>query len=69
MREILSWIPGMTVTTGQEIDLPELARMVRSLHDLTAGYVPGRECVIHDDLQPRERVADHEQALRAAVRD
>jgi tRNA A-37 threonylcarbamoyl transferase component Bud32 len=55
-REILSWIPGVTVTTGQEIDLPELARMVRSLHDLTAGFVPGHECVIHDDLQPRNVV-------------
>lgn len=51
-REILTWIPGATVTTGQEIDLPELTQMVRSLHDLTADFAPGNECVIHHDLSP-----------------
>lgn len=55
-REILTWIPGATVTNGQEIDLPDLTRMVRTLHDLTVDFAPGEECVIHDDLQPRNVV-------------
>jgi aminoglycoside phosphotransferase (APT) family kinase protein len=55
-REVLTWIPGTTATTGHEIDLPELTRMVRTLHDLTADFAPGHECVIHDDLQPRNVV-------------
>lgn len=61
--EVLSWIPGVTTTAGHEIDLPALARMVRSLHDLTAGFVPGHECVIHDDLQPRNVVVRHEMPV------
>ena len=31
---------------------------MRELHDLTAGLVDGAECVIHDDLQPRNVVVD-----------
>ena len=58
-REILTWIPGATVTTGQKIDLAELTRMVRALHDLTADFAPGHGCVIHDDLQPRNVVVRH----------
>ena len=58
-REILTWIPGTTATTGHEIDLPELTRMVRTLHDVTADFAPGHECVIHDDLQPRNVVVQH----------
>jgi thiamine kinase-like enzyme len=58
-REILSWIPGATVAATKEVDLDELARMVRRLHDLTAGFVEGHECVIHDDLQPRNVVVRH----------
>jgi hypothetical protein len=55
-REILSWLPGRAVTSSAEIDLAVIARMVRQLHDLTEGLVVGDECVIHDDLQPRNVV-------------
>jgi hypothetical protein len=55
-REILSWISGSTGTSGDEMDLVVLANIVRRLHDLTTGLVEGFECVIHDDLQPRNVV-------------
>jgi hypothetical protein len=55
-REVLSWIPGETATSGDQVDLHLLARMVRRLHDLTSGWFEGVECVIHDDLQPRNVV-------------
>ncbi len=56
-REIVSWIPGETAAAGEEIDLLSLAAMVRQLHDLTIDLVDdGAECVIHDDLQPRNIV-------------
>jgi hypothetical protein len=58
-REVLSWIPGLAATAAEEVDLGELARMVRRLHDLTAGFVEGYECIIHDDLQPRNVVVRH----------
>jgi Ser/Thr protein kinase RdoA (MazF antagonist) len=58
--EVLSWLDGDTPTDGAEIDLDALARMVRELHDLTAplaaGFADGAECLIHDDLQPRNVV-------------
>ena len=55
-REVVSWIPGVTAESGEDVDLSELARMVRRLHDLTVGLVEGSECIIHDDLQPRNVV-------------
>jgi aminoglycoside phosphotransferase (APT) family kinase protein len=55
-REVVSWIPGVTAKSGEDVDLSELALMVRSLHDLTVGLVEGCECIIHDDLQPRNVV-------------
>jgi hypothetical protein len=56
-REVVSWIPGATAASGDEIELLQLARMVRQLHDLTVELVDdGFECVIHDDLQPRNVV-------------
>ena len=55
-REVVSWIPGHTAASGDEIDLIPLAGVVRQLHDLTAAMVDGFECVIHDDLQPRNIV-------------
>lgn len=58
-REAVSWIPGQTATSGEQIDLHELARVVRRLHDLTATLVDRLECVIHDDLQPRNVVVRH----------
>ena len=58
--EVLSWLDGDTPTDATEIDLDALVRMVRELHDLTAplaaGFVDGAECLIHDDLQPRNVV-------------
>lgn len=57
-EECLSWIPG-----GIRDDwavrpdrLDTLARLVRRLHDVTVGLVPGTECIVHDDLQPRNVV-------------
>src|SRR5690606_19505355 len=55
-REVLSWIPGDTASSGTEVDLILLVSIVRQLHDLTANLVEGFECVIHDDLQPRNVV-------------
>jgi tRNA A-37 threonylcarbamoyl transferase component Bud32 len=55
-REVLSWIPGETASSGNQVDLFLLAGIVRQLHDLTADLVEGFECVIHDDLQPRNVV-------------
>ncbi len=58
--EVLSWVEGDSPTDATEIDLDALARMVRELHDLTAplatGFADGAECLIHDDLQPRNVV-------------
>jgi len=55
--EVVSWIDGVAAGSGADVDLDALARMVRELHDLTAtlgpGLLAGSECVIHDDLQPR----------------
>jgi aminoglycoside phosphotransferase (APT) family kinase protein len=55
-REVVSWIPGDTATSGDQVDLVLLAGIVRQLHDLTVALVDGFECVIHDDLQPRNVV-------------
>ena len=55
-REVVTWIPGEVATSGEEVDMTELARIVRDLHDLTNGLVAGFECVIHDDLQPRNTI-------------
>jgi aminoglycoside phosphotransferase (APT) family kinase protein len=46
----------VTAESGEDVDLSELAVMVRSLHDLTVGLVEGCECIVHDDLQPRNVV-------------
>lgn len=58
-REVLSWIDGETATTGADIDMVALAAMVRELHDLTDKFVSDGECVIHDDLQPRNVIVRH----------
>lgn len=62
-REVLSWIPGLTATAAEPVDLDELARMVRRLHDLTVGLADGGECIIHDDLQPRNVVVRRDQPV------
>jgi hypothetical protein len=54
--EVLSWVPGETPGSGDDVDVLALARIVRELHDLTENFVEGSECVIHDDLQPRNTV-------------
>ena len=58
--EVLSWLEGSTAPdspwpTGH---LDQLTLMVRRLHEVTAGLVAGAECVVHDDLQPRNVVLD-----------
>lgn len=55
-REVLSWIYGETAASGDEIDLAALTGIVRQLHDLTTAWLDGFECVVHDDLQPRNVV-------------
>jgi tRNA A-37 threonylcarbamoyl transferase component Bud32 len=55
-REVVSWIPGATATSGHQIHLVTLVGIVRELHDLTAELVDDGACVIHDDLQPRNVV-------------
>ena len=54
--EVVSWIRGETPGSGDEVDVLALARIVRELHDLTEDLVEGSECVIHDDIQPRNAV-------------
>jgi Ser/Thr protein kinase RdoA (MazF antagonist) len=54
--EVVSWIPGETATTGEQVDVLALARIVRELHDVTVDLVDPSECVVHDDLQPRNIV-------------
>jgi hypothetical protein len=56
-REVVTWIPGATAASGDEIELVQLARLARQLHDLTVELVDdGFDCVVHDDLQPRNVV-------------
>lgn len=55
-RQVFSWIDGEVPSRGEEIELDALARLVREFHDLTTGFVDDAECVIHDDLQPRNVV-------------
>jgi len=57
-RETLSWINGTAAASGADVDLAELARMVREFHDRTAGFARDSECVIHDDLQPRNVIVE-----------
>ena len=56
--EILSWLPGAPMHDWASAPerLDGLTVIVRQLHDLTVGWVPGVECVVHDDLQPRNVV-------------
>lgn len=54
-REVQSWIPGDTPTTA-DVDLAALIAIVRQLHDLTADLAGDAECVVHDDIQPRNIV-------------
>ena len=64
-EECLSWLPGDSRDDWavRPDRLDELARVVRRLHDVTAGLVPGTECVVHDDLQPRNIVVGDGEAL------
>jgi len=57
-RETLTWISGTAAASGGDVDLGELAIMVRELHDRTAGFAGDSECVIHDDLQPRNVIVE-----------
>lgn len=60
-EEVLSWLPGKTVDEWQSRPglLDELTGVVRQLHDLTVDLAPDHECLVHDDLQPRNVVVDH----------
>jgi aminoglycoside phosphotransferase len=63
--EILDFIPGQSgaepavrARVGEDVALTELTRMVRRLHDLTAGtaLAGGQEVVCHHDLDPRNTI-------------
>lgn len=58
--EILSWLPGEPLADWSDRPelLDDLARIVRCFHDVTADLAPGHECLVHDDLQPRNVVVD-----------
>lgn len=55
-REVATWIVGEVAASGDDVDLPAMARVVRGLHDLSGPLAGGAECVLHDDLQPRNVV-------------
>ncbi|MEM9564726.1 MAG: phosphotransferase [Actinomycetota bacterium] len=59
-HEVLTWIPGSVVDDWSPRPdlLDQLVAAVRQLHDATADLAPGHECLIHDDLQPRNVVVD-----------
>jgi len=59
-HEVLTWLPGQTIDDWwQRPDLlDDLASAVRQLHDTTVGFAPDHECLVHDDLQPRNVVVD-----------
>jgi tRNA A-37 threonylcarbamoyl transferase component Bud32 len=59
-REVLSWLPGQTIDDwwDRPDSLDELTRAVRQLHDVTAPLADSAECLVHDDLQPRNVVVD-----------
>ena len=54
--EVVSWLRGETASAASDIDLVALTPMVRELHDLTTDLADDQECVVHDDLQPRNVV-------------
>ena len=58
-QEILSWLPGSPSNDWTNPDrLDQLTLIVRDLHDLTATMTDEGECIVHDDLQPRNVVVD-----------
>jgi thiamine kinase-like enzyme len=76
-REVLSFMHGHVAWAGEqpeavgsEDSLREVARIVRSLHDLTAGseLAGDAETVVHGDLAPRNTVyIDRGEGLRPAA--
>lgn len=59
--EVLSWIPGITADDWHSNPdrLDRLAEIVREMHDLTAELAGATDCIVHDDLQPRNVVIDN----------
>lgn len=59
-EEVLSWLPGQTIDDwSRRTDLLDgLTTTVRQLHDVTADLASGHDCLVHDDLQPRNVVVD-----------
>lgn len=64
----MTWLPGHTLDDWwQRPDLlDDLAKAVRQLHDATASMVLDHECLVHDDLQPRNVVV---HGLRIGIVD
>lgn len=58
--EVLSRLPGRTLDDWWQrpVLLDQLTRVVRRLHDTTTDLAPDHECLVHDDLQPRNVVVD-----------
>lgn len=61
--EVLTWLPGQPIDRWWDRPdlLDRLARTVRELHDATVELTSGHECLIHDDLQPRNVVVDDDR--------
>lgn len=57
-QEVLTWLPGTPLTSwSSELSrLDDLTRIIRRLHDSTTEIAEGSECLVHDDLQPRNVV-------------
>ncbi len=57
-QEVLGWVPGVTKDDWRSNPrrLDALAHIVRDFHDRTANLTDAAECIVHDDLQPRNIV-------------
>lgn len=75
-REVLDFVPGRTgvepavrAQAGEDQSLVALTRLVRELHDLTAGtaLAEGQEVVCHHDLDPRNTVYQEQDGVLLPV--
>lgn len=57
-QEVVTWLPGRPIEVWWDRPdlLDDLTRAVRRLHDTTSDVSADQECLIHDDVQPRNVV-------------